>query len=1038
MSQAKLSIVICTHNRAQLLRRTLEALCEMKAPDELRMNIIVVANACSDGTRDVLKDFQSRLREERIQWVEEQTPGKSVALNRAIALIDGGAVAFVDDDQRPAGDFLVEIEKALLAYPDAQLFCGRLLPEWTGSEPGWVHDNGRYRVYPAPIPADDAGPSPRKIDSGGPIPAGGNLIVRAEVFSVVGGFNVGLGPRGHNLGGGEDQDFILRCLRAGAKLQYAPGILQYHYVDPERLTLRYLISKSFERTRAALSIDSTADRVPPYLFRKVATYAAAAVASFSVARRRFYLIRLAAALGEFSAIRAKVREAKVARRPDPAWLTWACGFSLLGLASVLTMRFGLSLLGPAAVVTAALNAKSLKDFTRTGPQLKDEILSHYVWYSLYAFLRLSGWVFVLCLLMGGAGLIVLDGVAYAIGLTPGAVPRWLAALTGIAVVLALQFCKHLLHIPGSIAASSNYRLSRFYPLWRKVSPRRLRLGTGLLGGGVVGCAFAAVVWAFGRGDLATSLFFISCLGLYLAVLATLGKSPEPGIPKYRVTHRGKHAMNVLMIGADTLRADRLGIEGYARPLTPALDNLARRGVYLSQCYVPCARTAPSLASLLTGTWPHTHGIRDNFALPSEASSVPSSLARILSDSGYKTIAISDWAGSDLGKYPFGFERRLLPSDQWNIKYLIRQGPKDMRLFLSLFTHSRFGKWFLPELYYLAGIPMTDELGRATRTAISDCAVSGKPFFINTFFSTTHAPFATEYPYYTMFADKGYNGASKFVMGLMNDPFEIIKQQRHTAIEFDLNQIYALYDGCVRRFDDEVKRIIEHLGACALLEQTLIVIYSDHGIEFFERDSWGQGNSVIVDESSRIPVIIVDPRKTKAQRIDDVTRNIDIAPTILDLLELPVPAAMEGESLKDRMDGRIDRIAVDAFEETGIWFTRIPGLPEGHLHYPDLPELLEIPDKAMGTLSVKREYRDLVIRAKDRAVRSGRWKLVYMPMEIGKPRLALFDLSKDPACNCDVMDQHPEVASALRRTLFAWIGESDCQGPAVVPECAKVA
>jgi arylsulfatase A-like enzyme len=604
--------------------------------------------------------------------------------------------------------------------------------------------------------------------------------------------------------------------------------------------------------------------------------------------------------------------------------------------------------------------------------------------------------------------------------------QWLAGLAGIGIVSGFQFCSHLLYIPGSIAASSNYRLSRFYPLWHLLSPARLKAAGAILAIALAGGGLLAAGVALRRGETTDSLLLVGCLACYALLLFAATESREPKPRKARP--RAKQALNLLMIGADTLRADRLGIEGYPRALTPTLDTLAARGTYLSQCFIPCGRTAPSLASLLTGTWPHTHGVRDNFSLPSEFSLHAPSLAEVLGNAGYETVAISDWAGADFGKYAFGFERCILPSDQWNVKYLIRQGPKDIRLFLSLFTHSRFGKRFLPELYYLASIPMTDELGRETRRVISECAARQRPFLINAFFSTTHAPFASEYPYYTMFAGTDYAGPSKFVMGLMNDPFEIIKQQRHTVADVDLDQIHALYDGCVRRFDSEVKRILDHLEACGLLEQTIVVVYADHGIEFFERDSWGQGNSVIVDGSSRIPVIVADPRRKESVRVAEVTRSIDVAPTLLDLLGRAVPSTMEGVSLKARTDYAKDPLDLKAFEETGLWFTRIPGLPDGHLHYPELPVLLEIPDKASGTLSIRPEYRDVVIRAKDRAVRSNRWKLTYMPMENRMPRFALYDLAADPACTRDVLMHHPDVAAEMQAELFEWIREHERRPP----------
>ena len=193
---------------------------------------------------------------------------------------------------------------------------------------------------------------------------------------------------------------------------------------------------------------------------------------------------------------------------------------------------------------------------------------------------------------------------------------------------------------------------------------------------------------------------------------------------------------------DTLRADRLGVAHYRRSLTPFIDTLAARGTHFAECYVPCARTAPSLISLLTGTWPHTHGIRDNFVSDAEARLSVPAIPAILANHGYHTGAVSDWSGGDLGKFPLGFATLDLPSDQWNIKYLLRQGPKDLRLLLTLFTRNRFGKRFLPELYYLAGIPLTSRVGEDTRRLISRFANDQRPFLLNVFISTTHPPFRT--------------------------------------------------------------------------------------------------------------------------------------------------------------------------------------------------------------------------------------------------------------------------------------------------------
>ena len=386
--------------------------------------------------------------------------------------------------------------------------------------------------------------------------------------------------------------------------------------------------------------------------------------------------------------------------------------------------------------------------------------------------------------------------------------------------------------------------------------------------------------------------------------------------------------------------------------------------------------------------------------------------------GYRNAAVSDWCGADLGKFDFGFDILDLPDDQWNLKYLIRQGPKDIRLFLSLFLHNRIGRLLMPELYYLGGVPLTTPLGQRGRHMVSRLAASGEPFFLNLFYSTTHPPFASEYPYYVRYAEPGYKGESKFAMARLTEPFEIIRRQGEPREEFDLDQILALYDGCVAQFDDEVGKMIRHLDASGLLPDTLVVLYSDHGMEFFEHGTWGQGNSALGDFSARIPLIMAGPHVPAGQCVDQVVRTVDLMPTLLDLLDAP-SVKCDGSSLRPAIDDPRHELHLNAFNETGIWVANMPGLPEGHLSYPDLLQLLDVPDDSTGTLSVKEAYRQQTLRAKDRMMRDGRWKLVYQPLEDGV-RLSLYDVISDPGCTTNIADQHADVVAHLYPELLAWM------------------
>jgi arylsulfatase A-like enzyme len=224
---------------------------------------------------------------------------------------------------------------------------------------------------------------------------------------------------------------------------------------------------------------------------------------------------------------------------------------------------------------------------------------------------------------------------------------------------------------------------------------------------------------------------------------------------------------------------------------------------------------------------------------------------------------------------------------------------------------------------------------------------------------------------------------------------------------------------VAEFDDEMGKMLRHLEVCGLADNTIVVVYSDHGMEFFEHDTWGQGNSAVGDFSPRVPLVIRDPRRPARGKVDKVVRSIDIAPTLLDLIDAPPVASMDGVSLAGCLETDSACPELDAFNETGIWIADIPGLPDTHLRYPDLLELMEVPDRASGTLAIKPEYNNAILAAKDRMIRHGRWKLVYQPLETGHV-LLLFDLETDPACQHDLSEQHQEVKAELWGRLQAFV------------------
>ncbi|MCL6414690.1 glycosyltransferase [Aestuariirhabdus sp. Z084] len=296
----RLEVIICTHDRSTLLQRTLRSVEKAAPLSKSDLEITIIANNCHDDTEEMIKDLSNEYPYP-IRLFTELKPGKSNALNKAIEVVKGNFIIFIDDDHRIDYHFFESIEELLEKRNTYSLFCGKIIPDWDGIEPTWIH-NIEYPVYPLPIPHYDLGNEELEITINNRLPGGGNLIMAKEVLERTGDFNVSLGPSGHNLGGGEDGDYVRRALTAGFRLLYSPGPIQYHWADSERLSLLYLIRKAYSRSRSAAYINIEKPALPPrFLYTKLLINICNLLIPVPLPRLRFYLMRTSSTLGEISA-----------------------------------------------------------------------------------------------------------------------------------------------------------------------------------------------------------------------------------------------------------------------------------------------------------------------------------------------------------------------------------------------------------------------------------------------------------------------------------------------------------------------------------------------------------------------------------------------------------------------------------------------------------------------------------------------------------------------------------------------------------------
>ncbi len=263
---ARLAVVVCTYNRSASLVDTLGSLWADGYAGPAPIDVLVVANRCTDDTLARLGEFERRHSQDRLRlrWIEEPQPGKSHALNAAIAYTHHDALCFVDDDQIAEPGFFAALIRGLGDFPDDDMFCGRIWPAWDGSEPS----------------------------------CGGNITVRRRVFDRVGGFSVALGPTGHNLAGGEDHEFLQRAVDAGFHIRYLPEVRQLHAIDAERTRASYILKKSYLRSRSSFLVDPPVSGPRMYMLRKIISHGLRAAAALDADRRFYLMVRTAASVGE--------------------------------------------------------------------------------------------------------------------------------------------------------------------------------------------------------------------------------------------------------------------------------------------------------------------------------------------------------------------------------------------------------------------------------------------------------------------------------------------------------------------------------------------------------------------------------------------------------------------------------------------------------------------------------------------------------------------------------------------------------------------
>ncbi len=323
------------------------------------------------------------------------------------------------------------------------------------------------------------------------------------------------------------------------------------------------------------------------------------------------------------------------------------------------------------------------------------------------------------------------------------------------------------------------------------------------------------------------------------------------------------ARGIVLVSIDTLRRDHVSAYGYARPTTPALDDLARRGRVFDDAVSVSSWTLPAHATMLTGADPGRHGaLRMDSGLGPDLPTLPG----LLRDAGYATRAVtSHLYVSAVYGLERGFEQLDFHQDR-------RAGETAAR-----------------------AIALLDRLG-------------DRPFFVFLHFYDPHWHYNPP-EYARRLFDRGYTGA---LTGLWQD---FKTRDRASLGAADLQHLLDLYDGEIRYTDDELGRVLAHMERRGLTRGTLVAVTSDHGEEFLDHGSW-EHQKTLYEEVVRVPLVLAGPG-VAGGRAQAQSSLLDLAPTLLRWAGVSLPRSMTGRALLET------HAAADAYGETEHTLDRRP-------------------------------------------------------------------------------------------------------------------
>ena len=437
--------------------------------------------------------------------------------------------------------------------------------------------------------------------------------------------------------------------------------------------------------------------------------------------------------------------------------------------------------------------------------------------------------------------------------------------------------------------------------------------------------------------------------------------------------------NVLLYVICTLRPDHTSLYGYSRDTTPYLKQLGASSVVFDDAVAQASWTKASVPSILTSLQAYTHG------LVNESDTIPRgalTMAEQLRAAGYVTASI---VANPFAGRASGLERGF----DYVMEYPVVQRQR------------------------------TDAIDRGTDSAAINRAIMpwlekhrDEPLFLFVLSTDPHAPYRPPAEFETQFANPADTDQFNQDYAKLRDiraygGGATVNRAEMRAKGVDPDTFFRRavdrYDGEIAHNDRSIGALTGKLKQLGVLDNTLVIVASDHGEEFWEHGLGAHGHS-LYSELIHVALMMWNPKLIPhGRRVPDTVQLIDILPTVLDLLGLKQPDGIEGRSLAPLLSG-----------------ARLAPLPA-------MSTKLALPTAKPGG-AVPENLTDTIARVEPE------WKLIYrlQPGRAGLKQVELYDRRSDRSDRKDLAAQQPEVAERMKSEVLKWIQREDAMKTRIGP------